>query len=72
MDELDAPAALAGIEQRFIFRPLRSTDPASVCFIHTLGLALRVGLVGRVVHDVRLGVGPPVIRWGGHAIEWLE
>lgn len=72
MDELDAPAALAGIEQRLVFRPLRSTDPAMVCFIHALGLALCVGLVGRVVHDVRLRVGPQVIEWRVHTVEQLD
>lgn len=53
MDELDAAAAFAGIEEWFVFGSLRATYSTSVGFIHAfLPLTIPGGIERRVVHDV--------------------
>jgi hypothetical protein len=55
VNELDAPAAFAGIEQRLFARALPSAYSTGILFIHTLPPRASICSIGRVVHDIGKG-----------------
>lgn len=52
--ELNAPTALARVEQRFFLRSFAATDPASIDVIAILLFAFIPDIKGWIVHDIWL------------------